>query len=95
MSERTEPEAIEPTRLSERQWDALGEMRRLEDQGLIAARQVGGLHLTTLKALQTLGLVVITEHSERDRKGRRWIARLTDAGKQATGEASHPASSRS
>jgi hypothetical protein len=66
---------------------------RLEDQGLIAARQVGGLHLTTLKALQTLGLVVITEHSERDRKGRRWIARLTEAGIQATGEPSHPASS--
>jgi hypothetical protein len=84
MAEQGEPEGLAPASLSARQWDALGQIRRLEDQGLTAARQVGGLHLATLKPLQTLGLILITEHDERDRKGRKWAAQLTDSGRRAT-----------
>ena len=84
MIEQREPQAFDPRLLSDRQWDALGQIRQLEDQGLAAARQIGGLHLATLKPLQVYGLLTITEHAERDRKGRRWIARLTDTGRQLT-----------
>jgi DNA-binding MarR family transcriptional regulator len=70
--------------LSARQWDALGQIRRLEDRGLTAARQVGGIHLATLKPLEAFGLITISEHADRDRHGRRWVARLTDAGRHAT-----------
>jgi hypothetical protein len=86
LMDRREPSAgaVDLDALSERQRDALGEIRRLEDQGLTAARQPGGIHLATVKALQALGLAVIEEHPERDRKGRRWRARLTDAGQRAT-----------
>jgi hypothetical protein len=85
MAQQRESEGFEPAAaISARQWDALGQIRRLEDQGLTAARQVGGLHLATLKPLQTLGLILITEHDERDRKGRKWAARLTDIGRRIT-----------
>ncbi|MEY9969358.1 hypothetical protein ABIA33_007446 [Streptacidiphilus sp. MAP12-16] len=83
----------EPTGLSARQWDALGQLRRLEDQGLTAARQPGGMHLATLKSLQALGLVVIADHPGRDRKGRRWLAHFTEAGRLATGNTPAPAPS--
>jgi hypothetical protein len=84
VTEQDEPREFDPGMLSNRQWDALGQIRRLEDQGLTAARQIGGLHLATLKPLQACGLLVITEHAERDRKGRRWIARLTGTGRRFT-----------
>lgn len=78
------PSAIDTSALSERGWEALGELRRLEDHGLTAARQPGGIHLATIKSLQKLGLAAIEDHPERDRKGRRWVARLTEAGRRAT-----------
>jgi hypothetical protein len=70
--------------MPERQWEALGELRRLENLGLTAARQPGGIHLATVKALEQRGLAAIDDHPERDRKGRRWVARLTEAGRRAT-----------
>jgi len=70
--------------LNERGWEALGELRRLEDRGLTAARQPGGLHLSTVRSLERLGLAAVEDHPVRDRKGRRWVARLTDAGRRAT-----------
>jgi DNA-binding MarR family transcriptional regulator len=93
MREKAEKDGVEPANVSERQWDALGELRRLEDQGLTLARQVGGIHLATLKPLQACGLVVITESPDRDRKGRKWHARLTEAGRRATDGAPAAASS--
>jgi hypothetical protein len=66
--------------LSDRQWDALGQLRRLHDQGLPAGRATPGLHLATLKPLAALGLVDLAEAGEPDRKGRRWTAALTEAG---------------
>ena len=66
--------------LSDRQWDALGQLRRLHDQGLPAGRGTPGLHLATLKPLAVLGLVDLGESGEPDRKGLRWTAALTEAG---------------
>ncbi|MHA6757294.1 hypothetical protein [Streptacidiphilus sp. PAMC 29251] len=76
------PIAIDTSSLSERGWEALAELRRLENRGLIAARQPGGIHLATIKALMKLGLADIEDHPERDRKGRKWVARLTEAGRR-------------
>ncbi|MBC3844651.1 hypothetical protein GXW82_44100 [Streptacidiphilus sp. 4-A2] len=66
--------------LSDRQWDALGALRHLHDQGLPAGRGTPGLHLATLKPLAVLGLVDLGEAGEPDRKGLRWTAALTQAG---------------
>ncbi|MBT2457267.1 hypothetical protein [Streptomyces sp. ISL-86] len=74
---------MDTSTLSERGWEALGELRRLEDQGLTATRQPGGIHLATVKALQKLGLADIEDSPERDRKGRKWVATLTEAGRRA------------
>jgi hypothetical protein len=93
MRGKAEGDGVEPIDLSARQWDALGEMRRLEGLGLTLARQVGGVHLATLKPLQACGLLVITESPGRDRKGRKWIARLTETGRRVTDGAPGPASS--
>ncbi|WP_370134687.1 hypothetical protein [Streptacidiphilus sp. EB103A] len=70
--------------LSERGWEALGELRRLEDRGLTAGQQPGGIHLATIKSLEKLGLAAVEDYPERDREGRRWVARLTEAGRRAT-----------
>jgi hypothetical protein len=67
MRGKAEGDGVEPIDLSARQWDALGEMRRLEGLGLTLAWQVGGVHLATLKPLQACGLLVITESPGRDR----------------------------
>ncbi|WP_042404783.1 hypothetical protein [Streptacidiphilus carbonis] len=66
--------------LTERQWDALGELRRLQEQGLPAGRGTPGLHLATLKPLAAVGLVDLEETGEPDRRGRQWTAALTQAG---------------
>ena len=66
--------------LSDRQWDALGELRRQHDAGLAAGRGTPGLHLATLKPLEALGLVDLDESGEPDNRGRQWTARLTKAG---------------
>ena len=65
---------------TDRQWDALGELRRLQDQDVAAGRGTPGLHLATLKTLEAIGLVRLDESGEPDRKGRRWTAALTEAG---------------
>ncbi|TDT93296.1 hypothetical protein EDD99_8105 [Streptomyces sp. 846.5] len=78
------PGRLDTSVLPARQREALGLIRRLEDRGLTAAREPGGIHLATVKALQSLGLAAVELHPERDRKGRRWVARLTDAGRRAT-----------
>ena len=77
--------------LSERQWDALGELRRFHHQGRSAGRGTPGLHLATLKPLEAMGLVTLDESGEPDRKGRQWTAALTEAGYLALdqGEAEH------
>ena len=66
--------------LTDRQWDALGRLRRLQEQGLPAGRGTPGLHLATLKPLAALGLVVVEEFGEPDRRGRQWTATLTQTG---------------
>ncbi|WP_042428113.1 hypothetical protein [Streptacidiphilus anmyonensis] len=68
---------------TDRQWDALGLLHRLEGQGVPAGRGTGGLHLATLKPLATMGLVILDESGEPDRRGRQWTARLTEAGHRA------------
>lgn len=40
------------------------------------------MHLGTLKALESAGLVVIGEDGEPDNRGRRWRAQLTDDGRR-------------
>ena len=75
--------------LSERQWEALGELRRLEVAGQ-AARRGGTVHLGTLKALEAAGLVVISEDGEPDNRGRQWRAQLTDDGRQVLVGAAGP-----
>jgi hypothetical protein len=70
----------QPPPLTERQWDALGELRRLQDQDLPAGRGTPGLHLATLKPLAAAGLVDLDETGQPDRKGRQWTAALTQAG---------------
>jgi hypothetical protein len=72
---------IQPPPLTERQWDALGELRRLQEQGLPAGRGTPGLHLATLKPLVAVGLVDLDESGAPDRKGRQWTAVLTQAGR--------------
>ncbi|TDT97266.1 hypothetical protein EDD99_5376 [Streptomyces sp. 846.5] len=47
--------------LTDRQWDALGQLRRLQEQGLPAGRGLPGLHLATLKPLAAAGLVELEE----------------------------------
>ncbi|MEZ0092462.1 hypothetical protein [Streptacidiphilus sp. EB129] len=69
--------------LTARQWDALGELRRLQEHGLPAERGTAGLHLATLKPLATMGLVTLDESGEPDRRGRQWTAALTQAGHHA------------
>jgi hypothetical protein len=71
----------QPPPLTERQWDALGELRRLQDQDLPAGRGTPGLHLATLKPLAAAGLVDLEETGQRDRRGRQWTAVLTRAGR--------------
>ena len=66
-----------------RQWDALGLLRRLQDQGLPAGRGTEGLHLATIKPLAAAGLVDLDESGEPDRRGRQWTASLTEAGHRA------------
>jgi hypothetical protein len=69
--------------LTERQWDALGALRRLQEQGQPAGRGAPGLHLATPKPLAAVGplaavrLVDLDETGEPDRKGRQWTAVLT------------------
>ena len=72
---------VEPADLSERQWHALGELRRMEVAGH-RARRGGTVNLGTLKALEAAGLVEIGEDGEPDNRGRRWTAALTDDGRQ-------------
>jgi hypothetical protein len=67
----------QPPPPTERQWDALGELRRLQDQDLPAGRGTPGFHLATLKPLAAAGLVDLDETGEPDRKGRQWTATLT------------------
>jgi hypothetical protein len=76
--------------LSDRQWDALGQLRRLHDQGLPAGRATPGLHLATLKPLAALGLVDLDESGEPDRRGRQWTASLTEAGHRALDQDEQP-----
>lgn len=66
-----------------RQWDALGLLRRLQDQGLPAGRGTEGLHLATIKPLAAAGLVDLDESGEPDRRGRQWTVTLTEAGHRA------------
>jgi hypothetical protein len=68
---------VESADLSERQWEALGELRRLETAGQ-PVRRGGTVHLGTLKGLESAGLVVISEDGEPDNRGRQWQAQLTD-----------------
>ena len=68
---------------NERQWDALGLLRRLQDQGLPAGRGTEGLHLATIKPLAAAGLVDLDESGEPDRRGRQWTVTLTEAGHRA------------
>ena len=68
---------------TDRQWDALGELHRLQGQGITAGRGRPGLHLATLKALEKIGLVALDESGTPDRKGRQWTASLTEAGQLA------------
>lgn len=72
---------MESADLSERQWEALGELRRLEAAGQ-PARRGGTVHLGTLKALEAAGLVVISEDGEPDNRGRQWRSQLTEDGHQ-------------
>jgi hypothetical protein len=74
-------DSTQPLPLTERQWDALGELRRLQEQDLPAGRGTPGLHLATLKPLATVGLVDLEQTGEPDRKGRQWTAALTQAGR--------------
>jgi hypothetical protein len=83
MTEETGSDAVEPNMLTERQWDALGRMRRLEHDGLAETADGGG-HLAAVKSMEGLGLVEIEDS---DRQGHRWAARLTDAGRRAADEA--------
>lgn len=69
--------------LTERQWTALGEIRRLQNQGRTPGRGLPGLHLATIRPLEVLGLVELGEAGEPDRKGRQWTAVLTQAGRRA------------
>lgn len=73
---------LPPLELDERQWDALGELRRLQNQNCTGTRGMPGLHLATLKPLVALGLVEL-ETGGVDNKGRQWTAGLTDAGRRA------------
>jgi hypothetical protein len=73
----------QPPPLTERQWNALGELRRLQEQRLPAGRGTPGLHLATLKPLATVGLVDLDETGAPDRKGRQWTATLTQTGRDA------------
>jgi DNA-binding MarR family transcriptional regulator len=72
---------VEPADLSERQWEALGQLRRLEAAGQLA-RRGETVHLGTLKALESAGLVVVGEDGEPDNRGRQWWAQLTEDGRQ-------------
>ncbi|TDT97298.1 hypothetical protein EDD99_5414 [Streptomyces sp. 846.5] len=60
--------------LTDRQWDALGQLRRLQEQGQPAGRGTPGLHLAMLKPLAAAGLVDLEETGEQDRRGRQWTA---------------------
>jgi hypothetical protein len=66
--------------LTDRQWDALGQLRRLQEQGLPAGRGTPGLHLATLKPLAATGLVDLEETGQPDNRGRQWTATLTHTG---------------
>jgi hypothetical protein len=80
---------VESADLSERQWEALGELRRLETAGQLA-RRGGTVHLGTLKALESASLVVISEDGEPDSRGRQWQAQLTVGGRQIIAVAAGP-----
>ena len=71
----------QPPPLTERQWDALGQLHRLQEQDQPVERGTPGLHLATLKPLAAVGLVDLDETGEPDRKGRQWTAALTRAGR--------------
>lgn len=71
---------MESADLSERQWEALGELRRLEAAGQFV-RRGGTVHLGTLKALEAAGLVVASEDGEPDNRGRQWQAQPTEDGR--------------
>jgi hypothetical protein len=77
---------VESGDLSERQWEALGELRRLEAAGQLA-RRGGIVHLGTLKALETAGLVEIGEDGAPDNRGRQWRAQLAEEGRQVLADA--------
>jgi len=75
---------------TDRQWDALGLLRRLHDQAVPAGRGTEGLHLATLKPLAAVGLVDLDESGEPDRRGRQWTAALTEAGHRALDQDEQP-----
>ncbi|MEZ0096233.1 hypothetical protein [Streptacidiphilus sp. EB129] len=81
------PDDTSDPQLTARQWDALGELRRLQEHGLPAERGTAGLHLATLKPVAAMGLVTLDESGEPDRRGRQWSATLTEAGRQALDQA--------
>ncbi|MEY9966612.1 hypothetical protein ABIA33_004677 [Streptacidiphilus sp. MAP12-16] len=65
---------------TDRQWDALGELRRLQEQDLPAGWGTPSPHLATLKPTVTMGLVDLEESGTPDRRRRQWTAALTQAG---------------
>ena len=77
---------VESGDLSERQWEALGELRRLDAAGQLA-RRGGTVHLGTLKALEMAGLVEIREDGSPDNRGRQWRAQLSEDGRQVLADA--------
>lgn len=77
---------MESADLGTRQWEALGELRCLEEAGQ-PARRGGTVHRGTPKARESAGLVEISEVGEPDNRGRQWQARLTEDGRRILADA--------